>query len=35
MIELTDLDFSDKTIFRLHLSFIVFDYLIKTGKLTL
>lgn len=35
MIELTDLDFSDKTIFRLHLSFIVYDYLIKTGKLTL
>ena len=32
IIELTDLSFSDKTIFRLHLSFIVFDYLTETGK---
>ncbi len=33
IIELTDLSFSDKTIFRLHLSFIVFDYLTETGKI--
>ena len=32
IIELTDLAFSDKTIFRLHLSFLVYDYLTETGK---
>ncbi|WP_124067137.1 helix-turn-helix domain-containing protein [Clostridium sp. E02] len=32
IIELTDLAFSDKTIFRLHLSFLVSDYLTETGK---
>lgn len=33
IIELTDLAFSDKTIFRLHLSFLVYDYLTETGKI--
>ena len=32
IIELTDLAFSDKTIFRLHLSFLVYDYMTGTGK---
>lgn len=32
IIELTDLAFSDKTIFRLHLSFLVYDYMAETGK---
>ncbi|MDK2966148.1 MULTISPECIES: helix-turn-helix domain-containing protein [Lacrimispora] len=32
IIELTDLAFSDETIFRLHLSFLVYDYMAETGK---
>ncbi len=33
IVELTDLEFSYKTIFRLHLSFLVYNYLMKTKKL--